>query len=280
MQCGYVKLWRSVMDCGLMQRPVEFTLFSYLLMRAMHEPVRYGIAGGVVDIPVGGFISSPEKLGSELSLTRQVVRTAIKNLEKMQILTTKSTNKFTLYVIDNYAKYQGANQQTNQQTNQQVTINQPAVNQQLTTNIELNNINIKESKEEESINSKALAAEPPPVTPKKSPANKLTRPPDVCESVWEDFLIHRKGKRAPVTQSAVDGIRREADKAGITLASALIECCSRGWSGFKAEWLQNASKPNGRPSIDEINRQRAAGVEDWINEGAQNVIEGVFKNVG
>jgi len=65
-----------------------------------------------------------------------------------------------------------------------------------------------------------------------------TPPPNgVSESVWQDFLSHRKGKRAKVTATAIAGIQREADKARITLEAALAMCCMRGWTGFKADWL-------------------------------------------
>jgi len=63
-------------------------------------------------------------------------------------------------------------------------------------------------------------------------------PPDgVSDSVWQDFLKIRKAKKAPMTDTALDGIRREAQKAGLSLAQALQECCSRGWQGFKADWV-------------------------------------------
>ena len=63
-------------------------------------------------------------------------------------------------------------------------------------------------------------------------------PGGVSPSTWSDFLQIRKAKKAPVTQAALNGIVREASKAGWTLEKALIECCARGWTGFKAEWVQ------------------------------------------
>lgn len=74
--------------------------------------------------------------------------------------------------------------------------------------------------------------------------NTLCRPDDVCEPVWMDFLAHRKEKRAKVTQTAVDGIRREANKAGYTMEQAIRTCCERGWQGFKAEWVTGNNRNN------------------------------------
>lgn len=65
-------------------------------------------------------------------------------------------------------------------------------------------------------------------------------PVDVPDDTWRDFLSHRVAIKAPITQTAIDGIRREADKAKMTLADALREICARGWRGFKAEWVKKS----------------------------------------
>ena len=77
-----------------------------------------------------------------------------------------------------------------------------------------------------------------PITNNQEPKKKAIAPPDgVTEAVWQDWLQLRKAKKAAVTQTAVDGIEREARKAGVSLQVALETCCARGWTGFKAEWM-------------------------------------------
>lgn len=63
-------------------------------------------------------------------------------------------------------------------------------------------------------------------------------PINVQEQVWSDFLALRKAKKAPMTVTALAGIKREADKANWDLNKAISECVSRGWIGFKAEWVE------------------------------------------
>ena len=75
-----------------------------------------------------------------------------------------------------------------------------------------------------------------PIT-KKQNTNTIAPPEGVTELVWQDWLQLRKAKKAAVTQTAVDGIEREARKAGVSLQVALETCCARGWTGFKAEWM-------------------------------------------
>lgn len=82
---------------------------------------------------------------------------------------------------------------------------------------------------------------PTPNTPpdgggQRKRASTPARPDDVPESVWQDFQAIRKAKRAPLTDTALEGIRREAAKAGLGLGDAIAYCCEAGWQGFNAGW--------------------------------------------
>jgi hypothetical protein len=70
----------------------------------------------------------------------------------------------------------------------------------------------------------------------------------IPEQVAQDFKQLRQRLRAPITQTAMDGIKREAGKAGITLTAALAMCCERGWRGFKAEWVSGATPTSSSPT--------------------------------
>ena len=59
----------------------------------------------------------------------------------------------------------------------------------------------------------------------------------IAPQVASDFRALRAKLRAPITATAVAGIRREAEKAGVSMEAALTACCERGWRGFKAEWM-------------------------------------------
>jgi uncharacterized protein YdaU (DUF1376 family) len=84
-----------------------------------------------------------------------------------------------------------------------------------------------------------------PITNNQEPIKDITRqkaiscPQGVPEDVWKDFCQHRKSVRASITQTALDGIDREARKAGWSLEAALRECVLRGWRGFKADWVKD-----------------------------------------
>lgn len=58
----------------------------------------------------------------------------------------------------------------------------------------------------------------------------------ITERLAEDFITHRKAKKAPITETALKGFQREADKAGIPIQQAVEIAVERGWIGFKADW--------------------------------------------
>ena len=57
--------------------------------------------------------------------------------------------------------------------------------------------------------------------------------------IYMDFEKVLKAKNKPLTQTLLNSIQKEADKAKISLEDAIKECCSRGWTTFKAEWVAN-----------------------------------------
>ena len=91
----------------------------------------------------------------------------------------------------------------------------------------------------------------------------VVKPVDVSEEVWSAFKTVRKAKKAPITDLAILGIRREAVKAGIYLEDALTVCCERGWAGFKAEWYtKDASTPKAQ-SESFYEREQRVKRERW-----------------
>ena len=98
------------------------------------------------------------------------------------------------------------------------------------------------------------------------------RPEEVSESIWQDFLVLRKAKKAPLTASALKGIEREAKKAGMNIEEALYECCARGWTGFKAEWIKKESFDVGSATRKILERElekEARLVNPWDSKEIQ-----------
>jgi len=75
-----------------------------------------------------------------------------------------------------------------------------------------------------------------------------SRPCDVEEQTWSDWLALRKAKRAPVTDTVVEEARKEAGLAGLTLHAFLRVWCVRGSQGLRADWLKPAELQAARPA--------------------------------
>lgn len=97
--------------------------------------------------------------------------------------------------------------------------------------------------------------------------NTVATPEGVTDSVWQDFVKLRKEKRAAVTQTAIDGIEREARKAGVSLQTALETCCERGWTGFKADWVKDKSLSK----TGQTNQTVMSGLTRGLVGGGKNV---------
>ncbi len=77
--------------------------------------------------------------------------------------------------------------------------------------------------------------------PKRESATSVSCPPDVSQQIWGDWVALRKSKKAPITQTVLNGAIAEAKILGWPLEKFLAEWCSRGSQGLKAEWIV---KPN------------------------------------
>lgn len=87
------------------------------------------------EIKRGSIVSSYEKLATETGLSVMQVRTAIKKLRSTGEITSKSSNKNTVFIVNNYDLYQGSNKQNNE----------PVTSKEQTDNIQITTT--KESKE-------------------------------------------------------------------------------------------------------------------------------------
>ena len=89
---------------------------------------------------------------------------------------------------------------------------------------------------------KEVKQKPTPSSSSSSSSSNINTPPDgVSSEVWHEFVKHRKAQKAVVTPLVMQGIAKEAAKAGWSLNDALQETIVRGWKSFKADWVKNES---------------------------------------
>lgn len=132
---GYVKIHRKILEWGWYKDINTFRLFIHMLLKANWKE---GNFKGTT-VPRGSFVSSYPHLAEECSLTINELRTAIKHLKSTGEVTVSTNNKYSMFTVNNYYKYQDDNSQADSQS----TGSAHSINSLLTT--------IKEKKEGKNI---------------------------------------------------------------------------------------------------------------------------------
>jgi TusA-related sulfurtransferase len=143
MANGYIKLHRSILDWEWFHDENVYRVFTYLLLNAKWE----GDQWEGMELNAGQLITTYPQLSKDLGLSIRNVRTILTKLKSTGELTVKTTNKFSIITIENWAKYQGgvdeSDRQTDSQTDRPPTVNRQAngVSSYYIRNKEIKNIN-------------------------------------------------------------------------------------------------------------------------------------------
>jgi hypothetical protein len=86
-------------------------------------------------------------------------------------------------------------------------------------------------------------SESKPNNDSKESKKSFIKPDDIDSQLWDDLKKQRAAQKAPITETVINIIRNEAEKAGIDANTAIKEMLARGWRGFKASWY---IKENGK----------------------------------
>lgn len=112
---GRIDLHRKILDWEWYSDINTCRLFILMLLKANWKE---GNFKGTT-VPRGSFVSSIDKLSEETKLTKREIRTAISHLKTTGELTVRTTNKYSVFTIQNYDLYQCNNTQNdNQKTNE------------------------------------------------------------------------------------------------------------------------------------------------------------------
>lgn len=108
---GHIKLYRKFLDWEWYQDINTKVLFIHMLLKANWKDGKF--MG--TTIPRGSFVSSIKNLASETGLTEREIRTGISHLKTTGEVTSKATNKYSVFTIANYDLYQSDDRQDDTQ---------------------------------------------------------------------------------------------------------------------------------------------------------------------
>ena len=134
MDIGYIKLYRKITNSFVWTNPNMLKLWMLCLMKANHKENRFLFNGKEIHVSSGEFVTGRDTIAKEYNegMTRdqQIVgRTLwrwLKKFEDEQMLSIKSTTKYSVVSIKNWHEYQV--------NDQQLSINRPTTVHQLSTN--------------------------------------------------------------------------------------------------------------------------------------------------
>jgi len=157
---AYIGIDRGIVKHWIYEDAEYFKVWFEILYRARFspEPERKMIEGKFVTIEYGQFLFGRTSWSERLKVSEQRLRTLFKKLQTDEMIElVQQYPKFSLFTVKNYEKYnQQSNQQQdqaeqgisgigNQHGNSTSTSNQPATNQQLTTQEERSNKGVTKS---------------------------------------------------------------------------------------------------------------------------------------
>jgi len=119
MQIGWIKLHRQILDhwTWLDKKNIwRRSAWIYFIIRANHKQTIIPIGNQLMTIAKGAFITSIDNLAFEFGVSSFKIKTFIKMLQKDEMITVKTTNKFTYITICNYETYQETPQTEQEQT--------------------------------------------------------------------------------------------------------------------------------------------------------------------
>ena len=99
---GYIKLHRSILQWEWHTDPNTLSLFIHCLALANFQDTKWR----GIEIPRGSFIGSIASLAEKTGLSEKQVRTSLKRLKAAGNLASQSTNRYTIYKVENYDMYQ------------------------------------------------------------------------------------------------------------------------------------------------------------------------------
>ena len=109
--------------------------------------------------------------------------------------------------------------------------------------------------------------------PKREKATVVARPPTVTEQVWNDWLVIRKSKGLPLTETAWGQIQTEFRKSGLNDQQGIEYCCLSNWAAFKTAWYEKQMQEQnaGLTKQGQMSQRVISGLTRGLIKGDGNV---------
>lgn len=188
MAGNFIKIDRKILKWEWWSDINTFRLFTYMIISAYWKDGNY--KGKTIER--GSFPSSISELSKKTNLSVMEIRTSLKHLQLTGEITSKATNKFTIFTVVNYNLYQTDNKQDNKQVTSNLT------NNQQTDNILLTNSILKESKNERTEEIKEDKNAEKDITNVISKKKSYYPDDELLDEAFNEYVTMRKRIKKPI----------------------------------------------------------------------------------
>lgn len=218
----------------------EREAWLWLVAKAAWKDTRHRIGAEVVAVPRGTMFCTLRELRDEWRWKSDFrVRSFLEMLEREAMIARNANAGKTHLTICNYDKYQSAPDDVQRTENAEETHGKRTENA-------LKIPVYQDTKEDTSLRSVSAPAREKSQSEKFNPRKALLALGCPERSV-DGWLEVRKAKRAPLTEVALEKLKSEAGKAGLSVPDAVQICAEKSWQSFQADWKFDRPKSSSDP---------------------------------
>ncbi|MBO6233229.1 MAG: hypothetical protein J6N78_04140 [Clostridia bacterium] len=103
---SYIKLFRKLLQSPIWKNEKALKIWLWCLLKATHIERNQLVGHTIVHLEKGQFVFGRNSASDELDMKESTVYKYIKLLEKLQMISIKSNNKFSVVSIEKWEEYQ------------------------------------------------------------------------------------------------------------------------------------------------------------------------------
>ena len=103
---SYIKLFRKLLNSPIFENEKALKIWIWCLLKATHKEREQLVGQRIVSLKKGEFVFGRKQASEELKMTESTIYKYIKLLEKLQMISIKSNNKFSIVSIEKWEDYQ------------------------------------------------------------------------------------------------------------------------------------------------------------------------------
>lgn len=103
---SYIKLFRKLLNSPIFENEKALKIWIWCLLKATHKERLQLVGQQEVNLQKGQFVFGRKKASEELKMSESTIYKYIKLLEKLQMISVNSNNKFSVITVKKWEEYQ------------------------------------------------------------------------------------------------------------------------------------------------------------------------------